>query len=570
MIELMVARVEKPRKGCSEGIAHSINNFFVSIIFKKNWGLLVNHPLNAVLSLGSKRHNEAVSTLRKSLVELFLCACLCVAAPVFATLSADIDNVEYLAVDVSSEINGVAFRECILRDPGGTFSRKAECTQIYLPENYGEPSAKKIPIFVALLRSSAKKKQVDPMVLIAGGPGQSATESFIFPGMGFHKVRQTRDIFLIDQRGTGKSNRLACDLPIDIDSLSKDQQVSFVKACEAELSAGSDLRQYTTSVAVRDLETVRQQLGLTQWNLYGVSYGTRVAQHYLRRYPEAVRSVVLDAVVPPDHPLGTEISLQSQRSLEQLIMRCENHEGCRQEFSNLRSGVAALMQDIKTAPKKLLLENTRTGQIDAFELTAAHLNAIVRFSLYSPELASVLPVQLHAAYQHNNFLPLARSIKVGHFDLSQQLSFGMHAAVVCSEDIAFLSQNTVEASAKASEGSYLGSEMLQSLQTICQHWPAGVVDSDFHQRVKSSVPVLLMSGSADPITPPSYAEDAAQYLSNSIHLVVEGFAHSVLRVGCMPGLLAKFVESAAVDIEPSCLKRQRPAPIFVDFNGPQP
>ena len=485
-------------------------------------------------------------------------------------ISQDLAHVKYLMPEVKTEVNGLVFRECMLSDPGDNISRKAECAQVNVPENYAQPQGKTLAIFVARLKATAKQHQPDPLLAIAGGPGQAATESFIFPGVGLHKVNQSRDIYLVDQRGTGKSNSLTCDFQQDIDALDEDQQIALIQSCEKRLSTTSELSQYTTSVAVRDLEAVRHALGLESWNIYGVSYGTRVAQHYLRRYPKVVRSVVLDGVVSPDHRLGTEISLQSQRALEQLMTRCEQNAACNGAFPSLRSGVDSLIKEINLAPKILQLENPRTGVLEDFEFRAAHLNAIIRFSLYSPELVSVLPAQLQAAYKNKNFLPLARSVSMKNFDISEQISFGMHASAVCSEDIAALSKEQAQAAMDAAEGSYLGAEMLQSLQTICAYWPAGIVDTDFHQKLKTEVPILLMSGSADPITPPSYADSAAQYFDNSVHLVVDGFAHSVLRVGCMPTLMARFVESASVALDASCLSRQKPAPIFIDFNGPQP
>jgi len=482
----------------------------------------------------------------------------------------ELENVSFEEPIETFSIGKVSFKACRLSDPSASTYRRAQCAVVELPEDYQQSDGKKVSIFIARIKTTAKKPKKDPVLLIAGGPGQAASESFIFPGLGFHKIGELRDIYLIDQRGTGKSNKLNCDLPEDAELLDEAQQVVMVKACRDTLLKHSDLKQYTTSVAVRDFEEIRQLLNIPSWSVYGVSYGTRVAQHYLRRFPNGVKTLILDGVIAPNHALGTEIALQSQKALDALVSRCGEDPVCAESFPKLENGVKTLVDKLSASPVKVSLADLRTGEKKTVEFSYINLAMVLRLSLYSPETMSLLPVVLQAAYKYDNYAPLAKIVNKPSFNLSGLISHGMHNAVVCSEDIALLDEATIQRSNKASENTYLGSEMLSYLVKLCEHWPKGVVDNDMHQLLQTDTPVLLMSGSVDPITPPEYAEVAAQKLSNSLHLVLEGFSHSVARVGCMPTLMAKFIDEASVELDTSCLKKQKPAPIFLDFYGPAP
>ena len=175
-------------------------------------------------------------------------------------------------------------------------------------------------------------KKPDPLFLIAGGPGTSAVDLYTSSAGPFDRVRRDRDIILVDQRGTGRSHRLDCDYG-DQNIFERIDEIEVGAAnikCRDELSKNADLRMYTTSVAVRDLEHVRQALGYERINLYGNSYGTRVAQHYARRYPKSTRTVILDGVVNPEVVLGPAIAIDAERALERILKRCAGEHGLRQ------------------------------------------------------------------------------------------------------------------------------------------------------------------------------------------------------------------------------------------------
>ena len=209
----------------------------------------------------------------------------------------------------------VPLERCLLHDAPRTRSVTAQCGRIEVPENYDVPDGKKIELFVAVLPARRKVAARDAFTAIAGGPGGASTEDYVAWGqIAFDPVRSTRDIVLVDQRGTGSSNRLDCpDRTEDLFELPDLERLrTYTKECLAALP--SDPRHYTTTVAVRDLETVRARLGYAQLSVYGVSYGTRVALEYLRQYPEGARAVVLDGVLPADEVLGPRTPLHAQRA----------------------------------------------------------------------------------------------------------------------------------------------------------------------------------------------------------------------------------------------------------------
>lgn len=213
------------------------------------------------------------------------------------------------------------FEPCTIGNNAGVID--AQCATFTVPLDYSEPDGATVDLWVAKLATTSKKTNTNPFTLIAGGPGQSATESFPSVAHAFRHIRDERDIILLDQRGTGQSHKLDCPATENGLSMEFDAEETRVNSenCRAELDINPHF--FTTSVAVKDLDLLREALGAEQWNMYGVSYGTRVALHYLRRYPDKVRTIMLDAVVPPEISLGPEIALTAQRALTRLFDRCE-------------------------------------------------------------------------------------------------------------------------------------------------------------------------------------------------------------------------------------------------------
>ncbi len=484
-----------------------------------------------------------------------------------ATLFPETELTAYLNPADIEKIGEVAFTRCRVSDRQQINYLHAECGFVKVPENYDAPEGKAIELFVLRLKSSAKKPALTPLLAFDGGPGSAASDTLLFGSNKFlEKVRRQRDIFLVDQRGTGKSNALRCpELPDNMDRSDPEAITAIAEACLQSFT--SDPRLYTTSVAVRDYDRVRQALGLGQWDLYGISYGSRVALHYARRFPEAVRTMVLDGVIHPELNLGIDVALESERALQQMLTRCRDSEDCVKAYPDLEQGIQTLLASLKPGITKTV-ENFATGREETFKLTRQQLVGLIRLSLYSPVSATILPLVLHEAYANANFAPLVRrAIQMER--AAEAISAGMHASVVCTEDVAFTKTEDIDFAAL--ERSYMGKEFFETLRKLCLSWPAGVRDEDIKQPLRSSIPTLLLSGSSDPITPPAYADKVAAHLEKHQHIVVKDFGHGVATAGCMPTLIGRFLEKPEdLPLAPDCLNKLKPDPFFIDFNGPSP
>ena len=436
----------------------------------------------------------------------------------------------------------------------------ARCGTLTVPEDPARPDGPTIELFIARIGALSAEPRPDPLLLISGGPGQSTVDFYLQLRGAFEPARRDRDIILVDQRGTGRSAAgFGCSVPDDLalDTAGPEVLTRIVEECRTGLT--HDPRFYTTSVAVQDLERVRAALGIEQWNVYGVSYGTRVAQHYLRRFPERTRAVVLDGVVPPDLALGPDVAREAQRALERIFARCAVDAGCHSRFATLPQDFAALLARLDAA----------AGADAAARpaLSAAELRALVRFMSYSGVTVSLLPVMLHEA-SGGNYVPLAGQARTLLRDLPESLSFPMSNSVTCTEDVPF-----IDAAATTGLGdTYLGTAIVDALRLICASWPAGAIDDDFKQAVTSDKPVLLLSGENDPITPPTYAVRAiVDGLGNSQHVIGREQGHGLVSVGCVPRVLRAFLEHPVpAELDASCVDSEPPTPFFLSLRGPAP
>ena len=456
---------------------------------------------------------------------------------------------------------------CVLEVPGVS-KRYAQCATVSVPLDPASPDGPAIDLFVARIPAQVADPQPDPLLLIAGGPGQSTVDFYMRLRGAFGPVRRDRDIILVDQRGTGRSAAgFGCDVPVDVDFQIADEDYlgGLVDECLASLER--DPRFFTTSVAVRDLDAVRRGLGVDQWNMYGVSYGSRVAQHYLRRYPEHVRAVVLDGVVPPTLVLGPEIALAAQAALEGIFERCAQDDRCAMRFGDLAPVFDEVMSRIQESPVSVATRDKTTGEIEETLVTEDYLMGVTRLFSYSDTSAALLPLIIDEVANGRFELLLAQAELISD-GLERALSFPMHNSVICSEDYPF---ETVETSDEYAEA-YLGTSIVDAMNTICAQWPQGVVDPDFKEPLVSAHPVLLLSGSNDPATPSRYAENAiAEGLSGARHLVASGQGHGMAPIGCVPDLMQEFIEAAATEeLDAACLDRVIPAPFFLSAAGPGP
>jgi pimeloyl-ACP methyl ester carboxylesterase len=466
--------------------------------------------------------------------------------------------------------SAMTFAPCQIRDLQGIQVYNAECADFAVPENPANPGGRAIKLRVARVPAINRRKEPDPLFLLAGGPGMAATALYGNAAPVFGRIRRNRDIVLVDQRGTGGSNALNCPTDdLEMMSAKPEDLRDEAQRCLAKLREHADVAYYTTTVAVQDLDRVRAALGYERINLYGGSYGTRVAQHYLRRYPEHTRSVILDGVVAPEQILGPDTALDAENALQSVFARCKQNDACTKQFGDPAEAYRALRKTLETKPVSVTLPDPTTGVPRTIEFGSLHLAMVLRLSIYNSEQAALLPLALNLAQQSGNFAPLAGQFLMTLRTFDEIASYGMHNSVVCTEDVPFF--DTVKIDRAKLETTFLGAVQVDALQSICEGWPRGPLDADLHAPLRSDVPVLLLSGGNDPVTPPANGEKAKVGLTNSLHLVLPDLGHGQIGAACMDRVMADFIRLGSVkDLDTSCTKLARPMPFFTSLSGPAP
>ncbi len=444
----------------------------------------------------------------------------------------------------------------------------AECGVLAVPENPAAPGGRQIGLRVVRVPAVNRRKRPDAVFVLAGGPGQAASSFYASVAQAFGRIRRDRDLILVDQRGTGGSNPLTC--PGDEDALyqaAASEVAALTQRCLAEVRTKADPAFYTTSLAVADLERVRTALGYAQIDLYGVSYGTRVAQQYLRRYPARVRALIHDGVVPPTLALGPDVALDAERAVEAILTRCSQTPACAARFPKIHEDYGRVRAALAAQAVPVNLPDPASGAPVHVDFDRDALGSVLRLSGYSADYAALLPLLLAGAAQ-GDYPPLAAQFLVLRRSF-ESIALGMHNSVVCAEDVPFWKDADIDRAAIAR--TFIGTAQIEALAQLCQLWPHGPVDADLHAPLASDVPALLLSGGDDPVTPPLYATLAAKGLSRSLNLTLPGLGHGMLTAPCMDRVLGRFLEAATVQgLDVTCLARVRPMPFFLSVNGPAP
>jgi pimeloyl-ACP methyl ester carboxylesterase len=426
---------------------------------------------------------------------------------------------------------------------------------------------RKIPLRVVVVPALAATAEPDPLVLLAGGPGQAASEVSILQAV--DRIHRNRDILLVDQRGTGGSGALRCApdpedarLAAKFDDAYREEE--FQKCLKGY---DADPRLYTTPIAMEDLDEIRDALGYEKLNLWGISYGTRAALVYLRQHPDRVRTVVLDGVAPMSLYLPLYMPRDGQRALDLLFEHCEKDPNCAKAFPELRKRVEALLEQMAQAPAKVSVQHPLTGVPEEFTLSRHAFLQMLFGQIYSSEIATLVPLMLDRATRGDwaPFIALSQGVSGG---MSDKISHGMFFSVVCAEDAPFI---TDEAITREAKGTWFGEPVIRNMLEPCKVWPKGTVPEGYREPVTSSVPTLLLSGELDPVTPPSWGEEAKKTLSNSLHVVVPGVGHNTVVLGCVQSLMADFVKQGSLEgLKSGCASDLTRPPFFTSFAGPVP
>lgn len=446
----------------------------------------------------------------------------------------------------------------------------AQCGRLAVKENPADPASKNIDIEILRLPAISPTAQQDPLFLIQGGPGGSSIEMASFIHGFFADVRKNRDLIFVDQRGTGKSNPLRCEQLSGADlqlpeSAQMEKYFQFMAQCSEKFKAS--LPFYTTLLAVQDLDAVRQALGYKTINLWGVSYGTRVALEYAKRYPQSTRTIILDGVAPKEIALSKFSARDSLAALTAVNNECQLQPECVREFGNIlqkTETVYARLQlaDQSGAPLVISYEHPVYQQPERLTLTAKNFSMLIFNALYSRDLTVLLPQAISEA-ERENYRLLAALFSLA-MEQSQKMNIAdaMHFSVLCNEDWHFISASDVETTPP-----FFGLNAIKDRNKICGFWPKASLPDDFWGPVHSDVPALLLSGKHDPVTPESWAELVASGLPVSVRLLATGGNHGVSYEGCVPQIIAQFIERGSMrDVKTDCVANIKPLPLVLGAN----
>lgn len=430
-------------------------------------------------------------------------------------------------------------------------TKDALCAQYEVYEDRAKNAGRKIKLNVMVLPALIDKPAPDPIFYLQGGPGGAATSVASAWFMG--QMHRTRDVVLVDQRGTGKSNPLTCNFRGDPNDMrgyfAEYLTPEAVRACRTELEKNSDLRLYTTTIAMADLDEVRVALGYDKINVDGGSYGSTTALSYLNFYPQHVRTVTISGVAPPTNTLLVGFARGVDHALNRLFDDCAADEKCKAAFPDLRKDWAAVVANVSKAPVTFDALNSVTRQKQQVTMTREGFAELVRLMLYQPNVMSIMPLLIHQMSQgdFSQFSYYAFQVQRG---LDLGIARGMQLSVFCAENVPFIKESDIEA---GTAGTFYGGARARLYLKACEQWPHGEVPAKFHAPIKSDTPVLMLSGELDPVTPPDAATPLLRWLPNGRQIIMHNATHNTYE--CQERLAREFIErGSAKDLDASCVE----------------
>jgi len=415
-----------------------------------------------------------------------------------------------------------------------------------------------VVILPALGPALGPDRAPDPVFVLGGGPGEGIAAEAADQVENVASLRKHRDVVLVDQRGTGRSNPLACELygPGNADPVKLAGPLfpeAEVRRCRARLAKVADLTLYTTPIAMDDLDDVRAWLGYDRIDLVGGSYGTRAAQVYVQRHGEHVRSAVLIGVAPLDEALPTHHAYAGQRAVDLLFAECARDPACHAAFPDPGRELREVMARVDRGVE-VQVDDPAAHRKVAVRPSRGLVAEGVSYVLYDNDGAE-LPRTVHRAYR-GDLAPLVATSIAQRKRLSLGLDDGMYFSVTCAEDLPFL--DAAEA-ARLAAGTLLGDYRVREQRRACALWPRAAIPAGLRAPLRSDVPMLLVSGERDPVTPPEFGERVMKGLSHGFHVVIPHGGHGSGGGACLDGLITRFVErGSAAGLDASCLRAIKP------------
>lgn len=397
----------------------------------------------------------------------------------------------------------------------------SRCGTLTVWEDRDAAAGRTLGLNVFILEATGPDPRPDPIYVLTGGPGSGATGSA--GGWVRSPFRADRDIVMMDQRGTGGSNPLLClhpdDVPVDV-YLGPIFDVELLERCIPGLETRADLTKYHSPFSLDDLDDLREALGHDQINLWGTSYGTRAALVYIRRHESHVRTAVLNASMSMSQFMPDGMARDAEASIRGVIDDCMSMPDCAAKYPNLADDYAAAVAGAR-GPVAVRIPDPRTGDTVRATMRREGFAEALRAMLYNPGATRDIPRLLHAAATTGRYDGFAAFGADRAYGIARAAATGMYLSVTCAEDIPFANE---AGEYEEGAGTFLADARARTHHDSCRVWPRGEVSAGFHENVVSDVPVLILSGTHDPVTPPAWGAEAASGLANSIHVIVP-FGH---------------------------------------------
>jgi len=448
------------------------------------------------------------------------------------------------------------------RLPG--LDEEAWCGRFPVFEDRAAGRGRKIELNVAVLKATGALRGPDAVVPLAGGPGAAVVADAAGTAALLKDLRASRDILLVDGRGTGGSHPLNC--PYQTARLGAAQQLETflppdgVRECLTALEGVADPRFYTTPYQADDLDELRQALGYSSLDLVGTSYGTRSALVYMRQHPDHVRTAVLWGLAPTDLHLPESFARDAQDAFDGWVAECRDEPPCREAFPDPAADLRAVLARLEQGPVTVSVAGAGGAPPRDFVLSRNGFVQTLRYMLYLPESALRIPLLLRQAAR-GDWAALAKTADTLGSSFLGGTADGLYLSVTCSEDVPFVDD---AASRRQNAGTFLGDFRLDRQKDSCRSWPRGALPEGYGDPVRSKAPALLFSGERDPVTPPRRAEGALPFLSRGRHIVIADGGHDIQGlqgVECADALIARFIEAGSAEgLDTSCLAGMRRPP----------
>ena len=439
----------------------------------------------------------------------------------------------------------------------------AECGTFRVFEDRERGEGRTLDLRFLLLPATGELPPAEPLVLLAGGPGQGGTQLLALARGPFEKLRERRPVVMVDLRGTGGSNPLECDTP----GVEENPQAIFghlfdpevFAACARRLRQVADLTLYTTPLSVDDLEDLRRWLGFGKVVLWGGSGGTRTALVYMRRHPDSVAAAVLDSPAPVGFHAPLDYAADSQRALDKIFEACRVEPACRSLYPELAADFESLVERLRRGPVETTFSApSRQDGPESERTVRFHLGDFgyaVRGLLYRGDARRRLPAMITRAADSGDLGEFAAAYWQRHRALEAGVQEGLHISTLCTED----TRRIVDAEIpRAARDTFLGEYLIDEYRGACAVWDVGEMPASYYEPVRSDILTLVLTGDLDPTTPPRFGREAVRHLSRAFHLTIDDASHGVSFGDCARPIVLDFLETLQLPEEdPLCSQQGR-------------